>query len=315
MSASTRRPGPGWYRRLAPELKRRFGARVHKVTLRARLGCPNRDGTVGRGGCVFCHEDALKPATGPVYGPLVEQLEAGLEAARQRSKAGLAIAYFQDGTATYSSRHELSRLFEQAIDHPRVVALAVGTRPDFLPDDIIGLLSNLARKKPVWVEIGLQSACDRTLALLNRNHSADDFRLAAERCHAAGLEVVAHVILDLPGEGRAEIERTAALLNDLGVEGVKIHNLHVLRDTVLERWWRGGRLKLRGMEAYAELAADFLEMLDERIVVHRLTGEGPARLMLAPDWGRQKQKVLAAIKQRLVERGSHQGSRCRHSER
>jgi len=300
-------PPPGLWRRLGPELRRRFGQRVHKVTLRAGFGCPNRDGTVGRGGCVFCCEAALYPASGPVFGPIEEQLAAGLQAARRLTGAEKAVAYFQNGSATYTDPGSLRRLCLQAIDHPHIVGLAVGTRPDCLPERVVEVLAEVGRHKPLWVEIGLQTARNRTLALLNRNHSAHDFELAVERCHRAGLEVVAHVILDLPGEGLDDVRRTASLLNRLRVEGVKIHNLHVLRGTVLADWYEKGRLQLRSLEQYARLAADFLELLDPAMVIHRLTGEGPARLMLAPEWGRDKQRILQSIERQLRQRGGYQG--------
>lgn len=285
---------------------------MHKVTLRAGFDCPNRDGTVGRGGCVFCYERALYPSRGPAHGPIAEQLEAGLAVARERFGAKRAVAYFQNGSATYTDSGSLRRLCRQAIAHPGIVGLSVGTRPDCLPPPVVEVLAEIARERPVWVEIGLQTACDRTLALLNRNHTARDFEQAVGRCQRAGLEVVAHVILDLPGEGPDDVRRTASLLNRLGVAGVKIHNLHVLRDTVLANWYRQGRLRLRSLEQYAELAAGFLELLDPAMVIHRLTGEGPARLMLAPAWGRNKQRILQAIEHKLHDRNSYQG---KHYER
>jgi radical SAM protein (TIGR01212 family) len=293
-------PGGERYRRLGPYLKERFGTRVHKVTLRGGFGCPNRDGRVGTGGCIFCSEQALLPASGPAFGPIEEQLDRGIQAIEKRTGAGLFLAYFQDQTATDAPPEVLRRLYQTALSHPRVVALAIGTRPDWLPDPVVELCAELNRHKPLIIELGLQSASDESLRRLRRRHSAEDFARAARHCKSAGLEVVAHVILDLPWEGRAELERTARFLGELNVDGVKIHNLHILRHTPLEESWRRGEIKLRLLEEYVELVVEFLQLLPPRMVVHRLTGEAPKRLMLAPEWFARKEQVFRMVAERLL---------------
>ncbi|MBN2493005.1 MAG: TIGR01212 family radical SAM protein [Deltaproteobacteria bacterium] len=302
-------PGGGRYRRLRPYLIERFGAPAHKVTLRAGFGCPNRDGRIGRGGCIFCSEHALRPAHGLADGPLAGQLESGLGHIQRRHEASLAVAYFQDGSATDAPIPRLRALWEQTLAHPRVVALSVGTRPDCVPEPILDLLAESGARagKPVWLELGLQCADDEILARLNRNHDSACFADAARRAQARGIEVVAHVILDLPGETGESRSRTADLLNELRVQGVKVHNLHVLEGTPLSRLWKAGELSLRPLEAYAAIAADFLERLSPSAVIHRLSGEGPAELMLAPDWGRDKRRILAAIDAALQKRPGWQG--------
>lgn len=299
-------PGGGRYRRLGPTWKDRFGEKVFKATLRGGFGCPNRDGRVGTGGCIFCSETALLPATGPVSGPVEKQLEAGLATAARRG-AAKAVAYFQDQTATDAPLGILRDLYTRALRHPRVVALAVGTRPDWIGDDVLALLEELNREKPVFLELGLQSANDELLEVINRGHGVATFEQAVQSAHQAGLEVVAHVILDLPGETRDHRRATAACLNRTGVEGVKIHNLHVLRHTELAHWLERGELRLASLPDYARMAADFLQRLDSGMVIHRLSGEGPADAMLAPSWGRDKRRILAEVEKTLAGCDGWQG--------
>jgi radical SAM protein (TIGR01212 family) len=303
-------PGGGRYHRLRPALEERFGERVHKVTLRGGFGCPNRDGRVGTGGCIFCSELALLPISGPVDGPVEAQMEAGLDVARRRFKAEKIIAYFQDNTATDGPIDMLDDLYRTAISHPRVVALSVGTRPDWIPGEVYRLLAGLAEIKPVFLELGLQSADDDTLRAVNRNHTVADFESAVKQSHDHGLEVIAHIILDLPGEGQSHRNKTADCLNRNRVEGVKIHNLHVLDGTPLAEVYRDGAFKLSSLEGYARMTVDFLAWLDPSIVIHRLTGEGPASLMLAPEWGRDKRRVRAGIERLLETSYSWQGKRA-----
>jgi radical SAM protein (TIGR01212 family) len=300
-------PGGGRYHRLRPALEERFGERVHKVTLRGGFGCPNRDGRVGTGGCIFCSELALLPISGPVDGPVEVQMEAGLDVARRRFKAEKIIAYFQDNTATDGPIDMLDDLYRTAISHPAVVALSVGTRPDWIADEVYQLLADLAEIKPVFLELGLQSADDDTLRAVNRNHTVADFENAVSRTHGHGLEVIAHIILDLPGEGESHRARTAACLNRNRVEGVKIHNLHVLDGTPLAKMYRDGSVELSTLEGYTQMTVDFLSRLDPGMVIHRLTGEGPASLMLAPEWGRDKRRVRGEIEQLLEASDSWQG--------
>jgi len=308
-------PGGGRYHRLGPALRARFGERVQKVTLRGGFGCPNRDGRVGVGGCVFCSTQALLPASGDAFGPVTQQFEAGFAAATRRTRARKAIAYFQDQTATDAPLPVLRDLYTNALSDPRVVALAVGTRPDWLPAQVLELLSELAARKPVMVELGLQTANDEILRAINRNHSVADFESAVERCHAHNLEVVAHVIIDLPDESQDDREQTAACLNRTAVEGVKIHNLHVLKDTPLAGQYDKGMLHLAPLPEYADMVAGFLQELRPAVVIHRLTGEGPAELMLAPAWGRDKQRILRCIEQRLEELDAWQGKKHEDAKR
>lgn len=295
------------YRRLGPYLRQRFGRAVHKVSLRAGFGCPNRDGRLGDAGCLFCSPRALVPRGQAARGSIERQLGAGLANVQRRYGPCAAVAYFQEGSATDAPVERLRGLYTAALDHPEVVALSVGTRPDCLPDDALDLLAELAVRKPVWLELGLQTANDRILQELNRGHDVATFASAVRRARARGLEVVAHVILDLPGETEPDRIATAACLNSLGIQGVKVHNLHVLADTPLAQIHRAGRLRLASLADYADMAAGFLQRLRSEPVIHRLSGEGPADLMVAPDWGRQKQRIREAIEAALAARGGWQG--------
>ncbi|MBW1807617.1 MAG: TIGR01212 family radical SAM protein [Deltaproteobacteria bacterium] len=298
------------YRKLSLALKQRFGERIQKVTLRGGFGCPNRDGRVGRGGCIFCSEKALLPSCGPAFGPIEDQLEAGLQAVRLHTKANKAIAYFQDQTATDAAPSVLHDLYTRAMNHPDIVALSVGTRPDWIPDEVLSLLSKLTSQKPVFIELGLQSANDTFLKWMNRGHSVADFESAVKRCHQAGLEVIAHVILDLPDETADDRAKTAACLNSLAVEGVKVHNLHVLEHTPLAKLHKKGMFQLSSLLEYAEMVAEFIQMLRVEMIIHRLSGEGPAELMLAPDWGRDKKSILSKIDKTLSASDGWQGKHC-----
>jgi uncharacterized protein len=295
------------YRKLNPTLRERFKGAVHKVTLRAGFGCPNRDGRAGKGGCLFCSEKALLPNTGLAEGPIEQQIEAGLHAIQKRRGASLALAYFQDGTATDAPLELLSKLYRSALEHPNVVALAVGTRPDWIRKEVFDLLEELQKIKPVILELGLQVANDDILRAMNRNHTVQQFSEAATTAKSRGLEIVAHVILDLPDENENDRIQTAELLNRLGIDGVKIHNLHILRDTPLESLYREGKVRVSSLSDYVEMAASFIERLRPEMVIHRLTGEGPNHLMLAPDWVREKSRAIREIEKALEARDGFQG--------
>ena len=221
----------------------------------------------------------------------------------------MAIAYFQDGTATDAPMERLRELYTSAIEHPKILALSIGTRPDWVPDEVLDLLGELNRHKPVWLELGLQIADDEMLEFLNRGHDTVTFVDAVNRAHEEGLEVIVHLILDLPGETPEHRAATARCLNELGVEGVKIHNLHVLKETPLAELYHAGKISLASLEAYAKLAVDFLEQLDSGIVIHRISGQGPAELMIAPDWAMDKKRIIGTIESLMKHRDTWQGKK------
>ncbi|MBU2547505.1 MAG: TIGR01212 family radical SAM protein, partial [Proteobacteria bacterium] len=284
------------YYHLRRYLTRRFGLRVAKIALDAGLTCPNRDGALSRSGCLFC--DALGSGSGGAAEGLSvrEQLEAALS--RSRRRADRFIAYFQAFTNTYAPVDRLESLWTQALAHEDVVGLAVGTRPDCLPDEVIDLLASLARDREVWLELGLQSASERTLERINRGHTVSDFARAVRRTRGRGFKVLAHVIIGLPGEGPEDTLETARFVNDLGLDGIKIHSLYVSQDTGLAFMYERGDYDCLSREAFVEQTVDFLERIDPRMVVHRLTGDPRPESLLAPAWTLDKSGTLEMIRQR-----------------
>jgi radical SAM protein (TIGR01212 family) len=297
------------YNAFSDELKRIFGCRVHRVSVDAGFSCPNRDGSVGVGGCIYCG-GAGSGAFGIERGiPISGQIEAGKEVMARKYKAKRFIAYFQSYSNTYASPERLRALYDQALAVEGVVGLIVGTRPDCLPDDVLDLLAGYAARTYFWLELGLQSPLDRTLELIGRGHDFATFENSVKSCKKKGIRVCAHIILGLPGETREEMLATAGILNDLDVDGVKIHLLHVMRDTPLAELYSQGKVKLLDRDEYVGLVCDFLERLKPVIFIQRLTGDGGRDHLIAPLWSLNKFEVLNAIDYELERRGTRQGGR------
>jgi radical SAM protein (TIGR01212 family) len=296
------------YNAFSEELKRVFGCRVHRISVDAGFSCPNRDGSVGTGGCIYCGGKG-SGAFGILQGvPVAGQIEAGKEVMIRKYKAKRFIAYFQAYTNTYAPPSILRALYDEALGVKDVVGLIVGTRPDCLPDEIVDLLAEYAERTYFWLELGLQSPLDRTLDLIGRGHDFAAFVRSVQICKSRGIRVCAHIILGLPGESREEMLGTADVLNDLQVDGVKIHLLHVMKDTPLEELYLRGEVGLPDRDGYVGLVCDFLERLKPGISVQRLTGDGGRDYLVAPLWSLQKFEVLNAIDYELERRGSSQGS-------
>lgn len=295
------------YNQFSEELKRVFGCRVHRISVDAGFSCPNRDGTVGRGGCLFC-SDRGSGSFGIARGEsIAQQLELGKEVMVRKYKAKKFLAYFQPYSNTYAPVEILRGLYDAALAVEDIVGLIVGTRPDCLPPDVLELLAEYHSRTWFWLELGLQSPHDRTLAKIGRGHDAASFLDAARRVKELGIRLCVHVILGLQGESREEMLATPAILNDLGVDGVKIHLLHVNRNTPLETLYNRGELVLPERDEYVNLVCDFLERLDPGIFIQRLTGDG-GRDLVAPQWSAAKFEVLNAIDDELERRGTRQGS-------
>lgn len=291
-------------------LKNTFNARVYKVSLRMDFTCPNRDGKVAVGGCTYCNNFSHTPKGFRPEMSVTEQLEQGTEALRRRHKAEKFIAYFQSYSNTYGPHAKLEKLYREALDFPRVVGLAIATRPDCVSNDTLDLIAGLARHTYLWLELGLESMRDKTLQWVNRGHGLAEFLDAAERAKARGLRLGVHLILGFPTETRDEMLETPSLLNRLGIDGVKLHNLHVIKDTALERIYRAQPFDLLSCEGYAALAGDFLERLDPGIVIQRLTGETYRELTVAPQWSVNKLGSFNAIEAELERRDTWQGRLC-----
>ena len=294
-------------------LLRRYGERIHKLAINAGFTCPNRDGTKGRGGCTFCNNASFNPnARRP---PSVSaQIDAGRAVLAKRTGAQRFLAYFQAYTNTYADVQELRRLYDEALACPDVVGLSVGTRPDCVPATVLDLLAGYHRQgQEVWLELGLQSAHDGTLELVNRGHGFAEYRDAVSAAHFRGLPVCTHLILGMPGEGPKHAQASLDRVLSLGVEGLKLHPLHVVRHTYLARTGQCGDYRPLTMDAYIDLAADLVERTPGSVLFHRLTGTASADVLLAPAWCVRKWAVLNGITQELARRSSRQGSKCGHA--
>jgi radical SAM protein (TIGR01212 family) len=296
------------YRDYNSYLREIFGERVQKIPLDAGFTCPNRDGTISRGGCIYC--DCRGSGSGAMVQrgeSLDEQIVRGMNWAGKKYGASKFIAYFQAFTNTYAPVAQLRDLYDRALNHEGMVGLSVGTRPDCLDEEILGLLAAYKEKVIVWLELGLQSAHDSTLLKINRGHDVACFDRAVAGARAKGLNVCAHVILGLPGENREMMMETARHLGDLAVEGVKIHALYVVEGTPLAEIHEHGEYRCLEWEEYADLLLDFLERLPPAMVIQRLTGDPMSAELVAPLWVREKTKTLNLIAKRFEERDSWQG--------
>ena len=295
------------YRALSAYLRDRFGARVRSVTIDAGFTCPNVDGTVTTGGCVYCDNRSFSPNRRLPRSTVRAQVERGIEILSRRYKAERFIAYFQAGTNTHGAVEKLRRLYDEAIDHPLVIGLAIGTRPDSVPDEVLDLLDGYARRMPVWLELGLQTIHDRSLDWMNRGHHVDAFLDAVARCRGRGIELCTHVILGLPGESHADMMATADLVASLPLSSVKVHNLYAVTGTPMADMVERGEVRLLGRDEYVGILCDFLERLPPEMVIHRLQGEAPPEFLLGPSWCLDKPGLLAAVDAEFVRRDSRQG--------
>ncbi len=288
-------------------LQRQFGTKVWKIPVHAPFSCPNRDGTVGVGGCIYCNNLAFSPDLQGEYPSITSQIEAGLKRFQKKGKVNKFFVYFQSYTNTYAPITELQNYYQQALQFDDVVGLAVGTRPDCISEDILNLLESYTNKVEVWIEYGLQSIHDRTLKLINRGHLFADFENAIQMTAPKNIKICVHVIIGLPGEDRNDILATARKLSQMPIHGIKIHPLQVHRHTKLENWFNAGKIQLMNLEEYVTICCDFLELLPPELVIQRLTADAPASILVAPAWCLNKMEVLNAIDQELNRRGSFQG--------
>ena len=296
------------YHALSDFLRSRFGTRVQKVTLDAGFTCPNRDGTRGRGGCIYCN--ALGSGTGAFRQGLSirEQMLQGMARLARRYKAQKFIAYFQAFSNTYAPVEVLRERYIQALVDERVVGLAVGTRPDCVDEEVVELLSEyVAQGYMVWLEMGLQSAHDETLRRINRGHTWADFVRALELAKEKGLLVCTHVIFGLPGEGPEEMLQTIEQLAPLPLDGIKFHELYVVRGTKMEALLQQGRYRPLLQTEYVDLVCEALALLPWSVVIQRLTGDPRREELVAPDWASAKGETLRMIEETLLARDLWQG--------
>jgi radical SAM protein (TIGR01212 family) len=301
-----RREGLRYYP-LQRYLREQFGHRVWKVSVDAGFDCPNRDGTIAQGGCVFCDPHSFSPSRRLGIASIAGQIAEGTRRLAARYRAERFLAYFQPATNTYAPPARLRPLYEEALSQPNIVGLVIGTRPDCVPDDVLDLLAELASRTWLSVEYGLQSIHRRSLEWMNRGHGPEAFVDAIERSRHRGLRTGAHVILGLPGETCDDVRATAQELGRLGVDSVKLHNLHVVRGTRLAELLANGQVRLPHLAEHASLVVDFLERLPPACVIDRISGDAPADCLIGPAWCLDKPAVQRAVEVEFARRDTWQG--------
>ena len=290
-------------------LKERFGEKIYKVALNGGMTCPNRDGTLGNRGCIFCSAGGSGDFAGNRQDSITQQIEKQASSIRQKRGVAKFIAYFQAYTNTYAPVDYLRKIYTEAISHPDIVAVSIGTRPDCLDKDILQLLDELNQKKPVWVELGLQTIHETTAQYIRRGYPLSCFEQAVSELRKRNLDVIVHTILGLPCENRNDILSTIEYLNHQDVQGIKLQLLHVLKGTDLADDYLAGKFQVYTMEEYLDLVIDCLEHLNPEIVIHRLTGDGPKDLLIAPLWSSAKRTVLNTLHRKCKLQHSFQGKK------
>ena len=292
------------YNNLSSYLKSKYGSRVSKICIDGGFGCPNRDGTCGTGGCIYCGERGAGEHIDPTVS-ICEQVKNQLARGSDDSRY---IAYFQNFTNTYAPLDVLKERYDSALTDERIIALAIGTRPDCISDEIAELIASYKDRVDVWVELGLQTASDVTANIINRGYKTEVYKRAAECLTSHGIPFVTHMIIGLPGEGEGEIDSTVDVINESGSWGVKIHSIYVMEGTTLAEMYQRGEYEPPTLEEYVRLSARSLSRLKPDMVVHRITGDCPDGLLVAPEWNRDKNKVINLIRKRLESDGLCQGS-------
>ena len=286
-------------RTLGQDLLQRYGERVHKIAIDAGMTCPNRDGSIGIGGCSFCNVGSFSP-NGRKPNDLARQIESGRQVLRKRTGARKYLAYFQAYTNTYASYQQLQQLYDQALSEPDVIGLAVGTRPDCVSDDVVELLAQYQDQgHEIWLELGLQSAFDETLQRVNRGHGLAEYQRTVTKARQRGLKVCTHLILGLPGESDPHYRESLARVLELGTDGLKFHPLHVVKGTQLAREWHRGDYQPLSRDGYVRNVVDLIQQAPDDMIYHRLTGTASPDILLAPQWCSEKWRVLNSISQTL----------------
>lgn len=287
------------YKSLLQELFPAY-SRVRKIPLNGGMTCPNLDGTRGTGGCSYCNNRSFSPVWDQARVQIREQLQQGVAPLLKRWPQAGVLAYFQPYTNTYAPVGTLRSLFMQALEHPAVVGLAVGTRPDCLPPDVVALLSELNAIKPLIVEIGMQSSNDHTLQRMNRGHTVAELCDAARRCRDAGLCITTHLIVGLPGDSLQDHLRAARWVGELGFSAVKIHPLHVVKGTRLAEQYAQGEFELMDFETYCGIVAQMIRELPSHVAVERFSGESPSDLLIGPSWSGARQQIITEVERQLA---------------
>lgn len=289
------------------DLKQMYGEKVYKITLNGGMTCPNRDGTLGNRGCIFCSAGGSGDFAGDAALPIREQLQRGKKALKEKRPVRLFIAYFQAFTNTYAPVDYLERIYMEAISDPDVVILSIATRPDCLGPDVLRLLEQISRIKPVWVELGLQTIHPQTAAFIRRGYELPVFAGAVTELRKRRIPVIVHTILGLPGESKEQMMETVDYLNHCDIQGIKFQLLHILRGTDLYRVYQKQPFWVPSQEEYTNLVGDCIARLRPDIAIHRLTGDGPKDLLAAPLWSTNKRSVLNTLHSYLKTNDIWQG--------
>ena len=295
------------YHSLDYMLRERFGEKVYKVTLNGGMSCPNRDGKLGTRGCIFCSAGGSGDFAADSSLSITEQIDRQISILSAKRPIHKYIAYFQAFTNTYAPVEYLEKIFTEALSHPGIVALSIGTRPDCLGKDVVTLLSRLNRQKPVWVELGLQTIHEKTAAYIRRGYPLSCFEDAVKRLRSEDIEVIVHTILGLPGESTQDILNTMEYLNHQDIQGITLQLLHVLRGTDLASDYEKGLFCTYERDEYISLVISCLEHLRPDMVIHRITGDGPKDLLISPLWASRKREVLNLLHHQMKENHNYQG--------
>ena len=290
------------YYSLNQYLKDTFGHKVYKIALDGGFTCPNRDGTLDTRGCIFCSGAGSGEFAGSREESITSQIENGKARLSKKIQNGKYIAYFQAFTNTYAPVVRLRMLYEEAINHPDIVALSIATRPDCLSKEVLLLLQELNQIKPVWVELGLQTIHEKTAAYIRRGYALPVYDEAVRKLKEIGIQVIVHVILGLPGETESDMKETVSYVGKSGADGIKLQLLHVIKGTDLEREYLEGKFSVLGMEEYVNLVAECIALLPKHIVIHRMTGDGDKKTLTAPLWSMDKKRVLNALNKAIKEK-------------
>lgn len=285
-------------RTLNQYLRERFGRKIYKISISGGFTCPNRDGTLDTRGCIFCSAGGSGDFAEDKNLSITEQIDLGKRRVAAKMPEGY-IAYFQAFTNTYAPVERLRALYSEAIEHPCIVAVSIGTRPDCLSDEVLDLIAELNLLKPVWIELGLQTIHEKSAEYIRRGYSLPVYERAVRELRARNIETITHVILGLPGESREEMLQTVKYVGESGVQGIKLQLLHVLEGTDLALDYRNGLFEVMTMDDYISLIKDCVDILPDDIVIHRLTGDGPKRILIAPEWTKDKKRVLNALNKEL----------------
>lgn len=298
------------YYQFSEYLKNKFGKKVYKITLDAGFSCPNRDGTISSGGCIFCDDGGSFSRAHDSHLSVRQQVLTGIDTLSTRFKAQKFMSYFQAYSNTYKPVEELKKIYDESLCHPDVVGISIGTRPDCVDESKLDLIASYTDKYETWMEYGLQSIHDKTLRFINRGHDFKTFLKAFNQTKERNIKIGVHIILGLPGETKQEMKETVKMLADIGADGVKFHCLCIFPNTKLYEMYEQGQIKLLEEDEYVGIACDCLELLPERTTIHRLGGNGLQAIKVAPKWLNKKFEILNKIDRELEKRNSFQGKNC-----